>query len=361
MLHRRAQAARAHEDPRLPRRPARHRDHRRRRRSSTGSMLVGKDISKVKLRVSGAGAAALACLDLLVASGTATIENIFVSDIKGVVYKGRNEEMDPEKARYARETKARTLARSLPGADIFPGSLRWRRAEARDGQEHGRSTADPGARQPRTRDQAGARRAGFGRTAIIVHWPLRLSKPGQQRPVLPLHLSGRSRCRRHHDQRGDEARRGAGHRRVWRARKRPTSSPAPTVEQSLAFGRGLPDPKTLRPAAHRASRAGGGQGRDGQRRCDASASPISRPIANSLARFVYHSGNSMKPVFEAAKNAAQARRLCRGRGRARAARGASRGRRGPRPSGAARPCRRHRAAHQKPRAAAQARQDLRGA
>ncbi len=85
-----------------------------------GLKLVGKDIVKVKVAVSGAGAAALACLDLLVSLGMSR-DNITVSDIKGVVYKGRTEEMDPEKARYARDTQARTLAEILPGADIFLG------------------------------------------------------------------------------------------------------------------------------------------------------------------------------------------------------------------------------------------------
>ncbi|MBM3395936.1 MAG: NADP-dependent malic enzyme, partial [Betaproteobacteria bacterium] len=69
---------------------------------------------------SGAGAAALSCLDLLVGLGMA-VENIFVSDIKGVVYKGRIEEMDPYKARYAQDTSARTLGDIIEGADIFLG------------------------------------------------------------------------------------------------------------------------------------------------------------------------------------------------------------------------------------------------
>jgi malate dehydrogenase (oxaloacetate-decarboxylating)(NADP+) len=85
-----------------------------------GLKLAGKDISKVRLAGSGAGAAALACLDLLVNLGLRR-ENIFVSDIKGVVYKGRTELMDPEKERYAQDTPARTLADILPGADIFLG------------------------------------------------------------------------------------------------------------------------------------------------------------------------------------------------------------------------------------------------
>ncbi len=83
-----------------------------------GLRVVGKDIAKTKLVCSGAGAAALACLDLLVSLGLKA-ENIWVSDIKGVVYQGRKEEMDPNKARYARKTPARTLAEIMPDALIL--------------------------------------------------------------------------------------------------------------------------------------------------------------------------------------------------------------------------------------------------
>jgi malate dehydrogenase (oxaloacetate-decarboxylating)(NADP+) len=85
-----------------------------------GLRVVGKRIDQVKLVASGAGAAALACLDLLVDLGM-KIENIWVTDIAGVVYKGRREEMDPRKERYARDTKARKLADVIEGADIFLG------------------------------------------------------------------------------------------------------------------------------------------------------------------------------------------------------------------------------------------------
>jgi malate dehydrogenase (oxaloacetate-decarboxylating)(NADP+) len=85
-----------------------------------GLRVVGKDLANVKLVCSGAGAAALACLDLLVALGMRR-ENIWVSDIKGVVYEGRKEEMDDHKALYVQSTKARTLQEILPGADIFLG------------------------------------------------------------------------------------------------------------------------------------------------------------------------------------------------------------------------------------------------
>ncbi len=85
-----------------------------------GLKVVGKDLKKCKMVVSGAGAAALACLDLAVDLGF-PIENIYVTDLAGVVYKGRTELMDPDKERFAQDTPHRTLAEIIPGADIFLG------------------------------------------------------------------------------------------------------------------------------------------------------------------------------------------------------------------------------------------------
>ncbi|WP_420475909.1 NADP-dependent malic enzyme [Noviherbaspirillum sp. ST9] len=85
-----------------------------------GLKVVGKKIEECKLVVSGAGAAALACLDLIVDLGF-PLKNIYVTDLAGVVYKGRTELMDPDKERFAQETSARTLAEVMPGADIFLG------------------------------------------------------------------------------------------------------------------------------------------------------------------------------------------------------------------------------------------------
>jgi malate dehydrogenase (oxaloacetate-decarboxylating)(NADP+) len=85
-----------------------------------GLKVVGKRLDKVKLVVSGAGAAALACLELLVKMGLPR-EHITVTDIKGVVWKGRKEEMDPDKERFAVDTKARTLDEVMAGADVFLG------------------------------------------------------------------------------------------------------------------------------------------------------------------------------------------------------------------------------------------------
>ena len=85
-----------------------------------GLTYLGKDLKKVKVVTSGAGAAALACLDLLVMLGV-PVENIWVSDIKGAVYEGRVEEMDEIKARYAKKTDARTLGDIIGDADVFLG------------------------------------------------------------------------------------------------------------------------------------------------------------------------------------------------------------------------------------------------
>ncbi len=85
-----------------------------------GLKLGGKNIADVKIVCSGAGAAAIACLNLLVSLG-ARRENIWVSDIAGVVYRGRTEVMDQWKAVYAQETGARTLAEIMEGADVFLG------------------------------------------------------------------------------------------------------------------------------------------------------------------------------------------------------------------------------------------------
>ena len=85
-----------------------------------GLKVAGKEIGKVKLVTSGAGAAALACLDLLVKLGM-PVENIYVTDIEGVVYAGRKVLMDPDKDRYAKDVRARTLGEIIDGADVFLG------------------------------------------------------------------------------------------------------------------------------------------------------------------------------------------------------------------------------------------------
>ena len=85
-----------------------------------GLQVVGKPINSIKMVVSGAGAAALACVDLLLDLGLAR-ENVWLTDLAGVVYQGRTELMDPEKSRFAQNTAARTLGEVIGGADVFLG------------------------------------------------------------------------------------------------------------------------------------------------------------------------------------------------------------------------------------------------
>ncbi|MDN0077744.1 NADP-dependent malic enzyme [Crenobacter sp. SG2303] len=85
-----------------------------------GLKVVGKNITEVKVVTSGAGAAALTCLDLMVQLGL-PLENIWVTDIEGVVYQGRTVLMDPAKARFAQSTSARTLGEVINQADVFLG------------------------------------------------------------------------------------------------------------------------------------------------------------------------------------------------------------------------------------------------
>ena len=85
-----------------------------------GLKVAGKKIDEIKLVTSGAGAAALACLNLLVKLGLPK-KNIFVTDLAGVVYQGRVELMDPDKAEFAQPTAHRTLAEAVAGADVFLG------------------------------------------------------------------------------------------------------------------------------------------------------------------------------------------------------------------------------------------------
>jgi malate dehydrogenase (oxaloacetate-decarboxylating)(NADP+) len=85
-----------------------------------GLKVTGKDIKSIKLVTSGAGAAALACINLLVKLGVPRA-NIWVTDLAGVVWKGRTELMDPDKAEFAQDTPHRTLAEVIEGADVFLG------------------------------------------------------------------------------------------------------------------------------------------------------------------------------------------------------------------------------------------------
>jgi len=162
-----------------------------------GLKVVGKDIAAVKLVVSGAGAAALACLDLLVKLGLPKA-NITVTDIKGVVYAGRKEEMDPDKAQYAIQTKARTLAEVIAGADVFLG-LSAGGVLKPEMVKQMVPAIDFGTRQSRAGNFAGLGEACETRRRDGDR-SFGLSEPGQQCAVFPVCISRRARCWRDYHQ-----------------------------------------------------------------------------------------------------------------------------------------------------------------
>ena len=135
LLRDRGSAARAHEDPGVPRRPARHRDHRRRRGAQRPGTGRQEDRRGQDLHL-GAGAAAIACLNILVALG-AKLENIWVADKDGLLTHKRNDVNDKWRGRFCQKSDATTLAEVFDGADIFLGLSAAGRAEARNAEADG--------------------------------------------------------------------------------------------------------------------------------------------------------------------------------------------------------------------------------
>jgi malate dehydrogenase (oxaloacetate-decarboxylating)(NADP+) len=175
-----------------------------------GLVVVGKDIGKVKVVCSGAGAAAIACLDLLVFLGIKK-ENVFVTDSKGVLYHGRDNDMEPNKARYARKTTARTLNDIMEDADIFlglstAGVMTQDMVKKMADKPLILALANP---EPEIRPELAK---AVRPDCIIRHRPLGLSEPSQQRAVFPIHLPRCPGCGRHAHHRRDEARVREGHR-----------------------------------------------------------------------------------------------------------------------------------------------------
>src|SRR5262252_8105671 len=262
-----------------------------------GLKLVGKKIGNIKVAVSGAGAAALACLDLLVTLGLPR-ENITVADIKGVVYRGRKEEMDPDKARYAQDTRARTLAEIMIGADLFLGlsaggvlKPHMLKGMARDPLILALANPEPEIRP----ELALAERPD----AILCTG--RSDYPNQVNNVLCFPFIFRGAL----DVGAttiNEAMKVAAVSAIAELAQAEASDIVANAYggQTLNFGRDylIPrpfDPRLIERIAPAVAKAAMDSG------------VATRPLQSldtyreRMARFVYHSGNSMKPVFEAAK------------------------------------------------------------
>ena len=300
--------------------------------------VTGKDIKKVKLVTSGAGAAALACLGLLVKLGVPR-ENIWVTDLAGVVYEGRTELMDEDKIVFAQPTEQAHAGRGDRRRRRVPRPVGGGRAQARDGRLDGGAAGDPRARQPDAGDHA---RAGACRCAATPSSPpaaptirtrsttscaSRTSSAARSTAgatTITVRDGDRRRARHRRAGAGRAERgRGRGLRRAWRS----------------ASGRDYLIPKPFDPrlmmkiapaVAQRRRRVGRGDAADHRLR------RLPRQAADLRLRLRADDAADLQPRQDGAE---QAHRLRRGRGGARAARGAGGGRRGPGAADADRPAR----------------------
>ncbi len=262
-----------------------------------GLELVGKAIGDVKIAVSGAGAAALACLDVMVGLG-ARPANILVCDSKGVIYQGRPGGYDESKARYAQDTTARSLADAVNGADVFlgcsaPGVLTAEMVKTMGASPIILALANP---EPEIRPEL----AKAVRPDCIIATG-RSDYPNQVNNVLcfPYIFRGALDCGA---TRITEAMKLACVREIAELAKAETSDEvaAAYAGQELSFGPDYLIPKPfdarlilrIAPAVAKAA---------------AESGVAARPIADmeayrqELTRFVYQTGILMQPVFNAAK------------------------------------------------------------
>jgi malate dehydrogenase (oxaloacetate-decarboxylating)(NADP+) len=262
-----------------------------------GLELVGKDIGRIKMAVSGAGAAAIACLDVMVGLGV-RLENIFVCDSKGVVREGRGDRLDESKQRYCQRTEARTLAEVVNGADVFlgcsaPGVLTVEMVRTMAERPIILALANP---EPEIRPEL----AKAARPDCIIATG-RSDYPNQVNNVLcfPYIFRGALDCGA---TKITEAMKLACVREIAALAKAETSDEvaAAYAGKELSFGPDyiIPTPFDVRlilriaPAVARAA---------------AESGVATRPITDfdayrvSLERFVYQTGMFMRPVFAAAK------------------------------------------------------------
>ena len=229
--------------------------------------VVGKEIGEVKLVCSGAGAAAIACLDLVVGLGVRR-ENVWVTDSKGVVYEG------PHRARWTRRRRAtrrrpsaRTLAEIIEGADVFLGLSAGGRAQAGDGGADGAAADHPGDGQPRPGDPARGRPRRCGRTASSP--PAARDYPNQVNNVLCFPFIFRGALDVGATTINEEMKLACVRAIAELAQaERPTWWPRPMAGRTSSFGPDYLIPPPVRPAPDHDRGARGGRGRDGERRRD---------------------------------------------------------------------------------------------
>ena len=271
--------------------------------------LTGRKLADIKVVVNGAGAAGIACLELLKSMGLPN-DNAILCDTKGVVYRGRTEGMNQWKSAHAVETKARTLAEALKGSDVFLGLSAKGAMTAGDGQDRWRKApiifamANPDPEI--TPEEAKAVRPD----AIVATG--RSDYPNQVNNVLgfPYIFRGALDVRATHHQRRDEDRRRRSHRRAGArgcARRsggglsrRAARSMAPTTSSPSPF-----DPRLI----SRVSPRGGGSGHE-DRAWRGARSRISTPISFQLSARLDPSAALFQTHHRQRARQAQARGVC---------------------------------------------------
>ena len=261
--------------------------------------------------VNGAGAASIACIELIKAMGMPH-ENAILCDTKGVIYQGRTEGMNQWKSAHAVRTKARTLAEAMKGADVFfglsvKGAVTKEMVKSMADKPIIFAMANPDP-EITPEDVRAVRARRHHR-----HRPQRLPQPGQQRAGLPLHLPRRARRARPHHQRGDEdrRRRGAGQAgargRARRGRPRLFRPPA-------ALRAGIHHPGAVRSAPDLDGAGGGGAGGDGFAAWRAAPIPDMAEYRRALSGRLDPTSHWLQSLFEQVQGQPAAHRVRRGRG-----------------------------------------------
>ncbi len=264
---------------------------------TNGLALAGKRIEKVSITCAGAGAAALACLNVLVSLG-AKRENIFVSDVDGVVYEGRAEGMDPYKAAFARKTDKRTLEETFEKADVFLGlsapdivKPEWVKRMAKNPIIMALANPDPEIRPDVVKEVRSDAIIATGRSDF----------PNQVNNVLCFPFIFRGALDVGATTINEEMKRACVHAIAGLAKAEPSDVVARAYKDAtLRFGREyiLPkpfDPRLIHEVAPAVAQAAMDTG------------VARRPIEDmeayrrKLTTFVYRSGQVMEPVFEAAR------------------------------------------------------------
>ena len=320
-----------------------------------GMKIVGKQLGDIKLVCSGAGAAAIACLDVFVGLGVKK-QNIYVTDSKGVIYEGREPNMEPNKARYAQNTKARKLGDIIEGADVFlgcstKGVLTKDMVKKMAPKPLILALANP---DPEILPED----AKAARPDCIIATG-RSDYPNQVNNVLCFPFIFRGALDVGATKITDEMKLACVRALAELAQAEQSDIVAMAYGgQDLSFGPDYIIPRPFDPAAHPADRAGGGEGGDGLGRRDAADQGLRRlPRAAEFVRVPL--GAHHEPGVPRREARAETGDLRRGRGGARAARRADRGRRGARQADPDRPAGSDRHAHQALRPAPHRRQAAR--